>query len=285
MRIRILSILSATLCACWQGQAKGILVKFLPNPPEDSIVRYDVYRSTDSGQMGALLGSILPAAVDTLRYPDVGAQKGVAYFYSIKGVNAGGLESDPSDQTEAALPSLALPDTLRPDSSGSARCPLAASARPLQGVPLSLTLVDSSRFLLRYDAAAGRVEFRPVAGRADTGRVIVRASYYGKFEDRDTLLVVAAASPVASLPAPAAPPGLRAGRGPEGALRLSGLPALARVEILTLQGARVFSGMLRGPEAVVGGSEGAGHRYRAGYLTVRDAAGRLLAALKIPPGL
>lgn len=261
-----------------EADAKGILVKFLPNPPEDSIVRYDVYRSSDSADAGTSIGSILPIVADTLRYPDLSADKGTAYFYSIRAVNGDGLESDPSDVTAAAMPALALPDTLRADSAGAARWTLSLSARPLPGVPLFCALVDSSRFSLVFDSTRGKITFVPRAPRGDTAKLIVRASYFGKFEDRDTVLVMAGAPAATALRAGESAGALRAFRGNDGTLRLSGLPREAWVEIAGADGARIFRGFLRGPETAVRGLG-----YRACYVAVRDAGGRLLAALRPAP--
>jgi hypothetical protein len=60
-------------------------------------------------------------------------------------------------------------------------------ADPLSGeAPLSLALEDSSRFLLRYDAWTHRLTLSPRAD-ARQGWAVVRATYYGKFADRDSL--------------------------------------------------------------------------------------------------
>jgi hypothetical protein len=271
------------LCLCGSPRAKGVLVKFLPCPPEDSVARYDVYRSADSTQPGLPVGFILPVAVDTLRYPDPAAGKGSAWYYSIKAVNAAGLESDPSGWTEAGAPLLALPDTLRPDLSGLTRHALASSAHPLRAAAPLFSLADSSRFLIRFDSAGARLEFLSRDGRADTGLVVVRASYYAKFSDEDTVLVIAAKRAVTALAAPGVDPEPakpRAARSATGLLVLTGLPALAEVEVFTLRGVRVFQGLLRGPEAAIRPENSLG--YHAGYLTLSHPGGRILASLRIP---
>jgi hypothetical protein len=276
--------------AAGMARAKGILVKFLPNPAEDSIVRYDVYRSEDSGALGSAMGSIVPTVTDTLRYPDLAVERGRAYFYSVKAVNAGGLESDPSDRTEAGLPLLALPDTLKPDSlPGLARFRLAGGARPLSRAPFALSAslgaADGARLAFRFDTASGWMEFRPTSGLGDTARVIVRGSYYDKFEDSDTMLVIVSAAAPTGTARPhapassraAAPSALRISRDAGGSLRLAGLPRRALVEILAPSGVVMFRGTISGPEARL---EDAG--YHAGYLTARDGEGRLLGSLSLP---
>lgn len=286
MRIRPLLFLSACVCLGQVGrvEAMGILVKFLPNPPEDSIVRYDVYRADSAGRPGLPIGEILPApGQDTLRFPDVSAAKGRAYFYTVTAVNAAGAESDLSDETEVGIPSLALPDTLRPDAQGITQVTVPFAAAPLKGfATLALETPDSARFVLRYDDASGRAVFGSRSGRADTAKIIVRASYFGKFEDRDTVIVMMAAG----LPATANPPltasRLRFLRAPAGALRISGLPARAELQVFDALGTRLRRALVTGPEAVLAaGDEPPG--YHAGYLAIRDGEGRLLASLPLPP--
>jgi hypothetical protein len=173
--------------------AKGINVRFLPNPAPDSVAEYRILRTEIPGGAPILVGSV-PArpARDTLSFPDTGAVKGSAYAYRIVAVDAGGDASDPSDSSEIAEPSLDLPDTLRPpanlgQSPDGIRITLAAGADPLAGsAPLRLFLEDSADFSLRYDPAGRVATFAP-RGSVRSGRIVVRAEYYGKFSDRDTL--------------------------------------------------------------------------------------------------
>ena len=156
--------------------SKGILVRFLPNPPEDSIVTYRVLRADGPGLAPAPVGDV-PAAVnrDTFSFADSSALKGRPYLYSIIGLNAGGGISDPSESTTVATPILGLPDTLLGGAQG-ARWTLALAADPLAGVsPLALALADSSHFLLRYDSAARQIVFTP-RGSMLSGQVAVRAT-------------------------------------------------------------------------------------------------------------
>jgi hypothetical protein len=176
----------ATLAAS-PALSKGIVVRFLPNPPEDSVVTYRVLRADGPGLAPVPVGDV-PAAVsrDTFAFADSSALKGRPYLYSIIGLDAGGGISDPSESTAVATPILGLPDTLQGGAQG-ARWTLALGADPLAGTcPLALSLADSSRFLLRYDSAARQIVFT-ARGGALSGQVVVRATYFGKFTDQRTL--------------------------------------------------------------------------------------------------
>ena len=178
--------------AAW-AHPKGILVKFLPNPAGDSVVRYDVYRSEKPGDTGSAIGEIHTGLnQDTLRFPDLSVQKGIAYFYSVRAIDDSGNISPFSPQTRVGLPRLNLPDTLRPDpTSKLTRFVLAAAGQPLKGSEtLVLEVLDPDRIDIVFSDSAGRADFRSRSGKADTARVIVRATYLGKFEDRDTLIAI-----------------------------------------------------------------------------------------------
>lgn len=172
--------------ASLQAFAKGITVRFLPNPAEDSVVEYRILRAAP-GLPPAQVGRIAAApGRDTFSFADTSALKGLAYRYSIIGMNAAGGASDPSESTQVALPSLSLPDTLRAQGQG-ALWTLALAADPLSGeAPLALSLEDSSLFLLRYDAWTHQLDLSPRAD-ARQGWIVVRATYYGKFADRDSI--------------------------------------------------------------------------------------------------
>jgi hypothetical protein len=185
---------------------KGISVRFLPNPPEDSVVAYRVLRADGPGLPPAQVG-VVPAAggADTLAFADTSALRGRLYLYSIIGVDAAGGASDPSESTEVALPALGLPDTLKGGSLG-ARWTLALGADPLSGsAPLTLSLADSSLFTMRYDSAARQIVFAP-RGTALSGQVVVRATYYGKFADQGTLWIALDAPATSVAPNPSASP-------------------------------------------------------------------------------
>jgi len=169
--------------------SKGIMVRFLPNPPEDSVVNYQVMRADGVGLAPAQVGQVSAAAGrDTFAFADTSALKGRPYVYSIIGLDAGGGASAPSESTEVAQPFLALPDTLIGGAQG-ARFTLSLGANPLSGLaPLSLSLEDSSRFTLRYDSAAGQIVFA-ARGAARSGQVVVRATYFGKFTDQGSLWI------------------------------------------------------------------------------------------------
>lgn len=182
------------LAAFESVSARGIVVRFLPNLPEDSITRYLVYRSTESGRIGTAIGEVLPLkGVDTLRFPDLSAAKGIPYFYSVVGVDAAGRETEASVQTLIALPKLALPDSaslVRTASGTQAALPLNPEARPLgSSVPLKVSVSDTSRVTVSFDSASGKIVLRAKTGWTGLQKVVVTASYYGKFEDRDSLVL------------------------------------------------------------------------------------------------
>jgi hypothetical protein len=237
--------------------AKGITVRFLPNPAEDSVVEYRILRA-EPGLPPAQIGRVAVAAGrDTFSFADTSALKGLAYRYSIIGMNAGGGASDPSESTEVALPSLSLPDTLRADAR-EARWNLALSADPLSGAaPFSLSLEDSSRFVVRYDAASHQLMFAP-RGEAVQGWAVVRATYYGKFADRESIWLAFEATGIK-----AAAPG-RAGRA-------MGLPPT--------WSARQGSLRIRAAPGTPGGAAGAG---RAGTWDLLTAGGESVARLVLP---
>ncbi|MDB5103908.1 MAG: hypothetical protein JWP91_1597 [Fibrobacteres bacterium] len=189
------SILSSCIImlGTFMAEAKGISVRFLAGPAEDSLVRYEIYRSSAPGEPALPIGE-LPAVkgLDTLSFADESAEKGRSYAYLVKGVNAEGIESDPSDTTLVGYPYLSLPDTLRPDKvTGLIRMVLPAGSDPLRGaVPLSLALLDSSRFSLVFDPASNTATLRARSGRTDTGWAVVRAQYFDKFSDLDSVLIL-----------------------------------------------------------------------------------------------
>jgi hypothetical protein len=139
----------------------------------------------------------------------------------MRAVDGAGRESDPSDSTLAAIPLLSLPDTLRA-ASWPVAWTLPASAHPLRGMaalalelaqpaspagsqPAAAPAAQPAAVLLVYDTAAGRIEFRLSSGRADTVRIALRGSYFGKFADADTAVIVLAGAPVSlALPRAAA---------------------------------------------------------------------------------
>ena len=187
------------------ADANGIHVRFLANPAEDSIVKYRILRAEAPGLASQPIGEIAaPLLADTVGFPDLTAAKGKPYSYSIKAVNAGGEESDPSSATVVAYPALALPDTLRPDQvTGLTRFVISAASDPLRGTePLTLTLLDSTRFTLAFDSATHTATFRTRSGRVDSGWARVSAQYYGKFSDQDSVLLVAGIQPSVSLGSP-----------------------------------------------------------------------------------
>lgn len=203
--IRVLSLLLCCL-SIRTATAAGILVRFLASPPEDSVVRYDIWRLDSTASALVKIGSLAAgmAAADTLAFPDSTARKGVAYLYCLRAVNAAGLESEPSDSARVAVPRLALPDTVRP-TAGQTRLPLAPGAHPLAGIaPLAVSLADSTRLRLVHDTATGSLIFLSPLGLADTVTAVIRASYHGKFQDVDTVLVMVAGRIPSALPSPRA---------------------------------------------------------------------------------
>lgn len=281
---RILALCSALLC---QVAAKGITVRFLASPAEDSIVRYGVYRSGSAQGPATAIGQVSASPLlDTLSFSDTSARKGESYFYSIRAVNLAGIESDPSEATQIAFPVLSLPDTLKPDAaSRTTSISLPESTDPLRGyAPLSVALKDSSRFTMAFDLATRTLSFRSRTGKADTGAVIARADYYGKFEDRDTLLVIVAATQASSLrQAPVeskvdvsfpASHSLRSGF-----MTILNLPGPGRLEIMTALGSRMYSRSILSPKPALlwDGADNEGRPLRPGryLLVIRDAAGSI----------
>jgi hypothetical protein len=278
---------------------KGITVRFLPNPPEDSVVSYQVMRADGRGLAPVLVGKVSAASArDTIAFADTSALKGKPYLYSIIGVDSGGGASAPSESTEVAQPLLALPDTLLGVAQG-ARCALAFAADPLSGsAPLSLSLEDSSRFTLRYDTAAGQIVFAP-RGEARSGQVVVRAAYFGKFIDKGTVWISLEATALRPAPGAADPaqawdiPG--AWSWSRGSLRMRGPERSDRSgpsaswSLWTADGEAVAALILPGDgsEAAWDGRDRRGRPVKpAGYLwSVRAPAGALLRSgtLRILP--
>jgi hypothetical protein len=283
----------AVLPACFAGvaPAKGIAVRFLANPAEDSIVRYEVYRAGSPGGASVAVGEVaaVPGA-DTLSLPDLTAEKGTRYCYTILGVDVGGVVSEASEATQVAYPVLSLPDTLRPASGAlSTTVTLAAASHPLEGSePLSLALLDSSRFSVAYDPATRLAVFRSRTGSADSGWAVVRAEYFGKFRDRDSLYIVTASAAPVSLP-PLAPEVRAAAPFPDrysprsqGPLSLRDLPGPGRLEILTLSGSRAFGTEVPRPGSALlwDGKDDAGRPLRPSRYVwmVRGGSGAVLGA-------
>jgi hypothetical protein len=216
------------------AQAKGILVRFLAGPAEDSIVRYEVYRADAPGASALPIGKVaaVPGA-DTLVFSDLTAEKGRPYTYRVTSVNGEGGESDPSEQTQVAFPFLSLPDTLRPDkTTGLTRMVVPSSSDPLRGTaPLALALIDSSRFTLAFDAASHTAVLRSRSGKSDSAWTVVRAGYFDKFEDRDSVLVVVAGPATVSVAFPPDPgrAGKRSRRGALPPLLWNGRNAAGRM--------------------------------------------------------
>jgi hypothetical protein len=239
------------------AHSKGIAVRFLACPPEDSIVRYGVWRSDGAGAAPALLGEIAAAGSDTLEFLDTAAAKGRAYAYSVTAVNAGGLASDPSEATRVGFPRLSLPDTLRLEAGRASNVALPPSADPLEGeASLLISLRDSSGFTLTYDASARSLAFRARGAKGDTALAVVRAQYFGKFGDADSLWILAAA---------AAPVGLPQARpGGAGAASRPILPAR-------------YSPRTQGPVAI-------GNTAVTGFLEIADPLGAVVSSLPVPGG-
>lgn len=290
-RMRFLAWAVLPACFASVAPAKGIAVRFLANPDEDSVVRYEVYRAGSPGGASQSLGEMaaVPGA-DTLSFPDLTAEKGMRYSYTILGVNVDGVVSDHSEATQVAYPVLSLPDTLRPGKGALyATFVLAAASHPLEGSePLSLALLDSSRFSIGYDPATRLAVFRSRTGSADSGWAVVRAEYFGKFQDRDSLYIVTASASLSSFPAAApevrsaAPFPDRYSPNSQGPLSLRDLPGPGRLEILTLSGSRAFGIEVPRPGSALfwDGKDEAGRPLRPSRYVwmVRGGSGALLGA-------
>lgn len=283
-------------CIALPAFPKGITVRFMPNPPEDSIVKYAVLRADGAG--AAVQVGEVPAvpARDTFAFSDTGAARGRAYVYSIIGLDAAGNASDPSESTEVALPSLALPDTLS-GADADVRWTLPAGADPLSGAaPLSLLLEDSTRFSLRFDPLTHIAVF---GARADarSGWATVRATYFGKFADRDSVwLSFGASGAVTALRAPGSGPAYRMPSSwsfaRQGALRVKADAAAGshgRLDIVTARGEAVASMDLpgNGSEVLWDGKDSHGRYVKpASYLwAARGPRGAMLqsGALRLEP--
>lgn len=278
--------------------SEGILVRFLAGAPEDSLARYDVYRASGPGGAegpgglgspggeAVLIGSVAAGSTDTLSFPDSMAARGMAFRYTIRAVDRMGMESDPSDTTWAGFPRLGLPDTLRA-SGGVARFVLPAEAHPLRGyAPLALSLADSSRVRLAFDAAAGSLELRTAGGRPDTVRIVIQGDYFGKFADTDTAVFLMAAASQTAIPS--APPVSGAGhialaKLPAGAgWLLEGLPGRVRVELVSPAGRGIAAhtavdARFRLEASACGGNSGSSPC----LLLVRDRSGSLLGRFQL----
>ena len=255
--------------ACAPAHSKGISVRFLANPSGDSVVKYAVMRADGPGQAPVQVGEVGDAgkdgaaANDTLTFPDTAAVKGRAYLYSIVALDAEGGASDPSEPTEVASPSLGLPDTLRGDAAG-ARWTLPAGSDPLSGsAPLALSLEDTARFSLRYDSAAHQLVFES-RGETRSGWAQVRAVYFGKFVDRDSVWIDFA-------------PGALARPGRASASADIGLPSSWSPRLGAM---RIRLSPLTGVNGMNGASGGNSPR----SLEILTARGQSVAAIPLPAG-
>ena len=262
--LKVIVFWSIAFLAVLSPFASGITVRFLPNPPGDSIMRYAVLRSQGAGQAARELGQVAAQpGRDTLSFADSGASRGQAYLYSIVGIDASGARSEPSESTQVALPALNLPDTLRAEA-GGARWRLPVGSDPLSGiVPLALYAADTSRFQLAYDAVSRDLAIVP-RGAGDTGWVVLRAIYFGKFGDRDSLWLTRSGPKSAALLGAAAaeefavPAVWSQARGP---LRLRAGTGVERLDILDARGIIVAGVSLpgNGSEVLWDGHDRLGH--------------------------
>lgn len=262
--LKVIVFCSIVFLAALSAFAEGITVRFLPNPPEDSIARYVVLRSGGAEQVARELGGIAAQpGRDTLSFADSGASRGQAYVYSIIGIDGSGARSEPSESTQVALPALDLPDTLRADA-GGARWRLPLESDPLSGIaPLALSAVDSARFQLAYDKASRDLVIMP-RGNAGSGWVVLRAIYFGKFEDRDSLWLSLTPKTAAISGVPTAAEGFTvpAVWSPaRGQLRLRAENGVERLDILDARGIAVAEVSLpgNGSEVLWDGHDRLGH--------------------------
>ncbi|HLJ79162.1 MAG TPA: fibronectin type III domain-containing protein [Acidobacteriaceae bacterium] len=99
-----LSILSAGILAAAMALQGGVSVVLHWQPPaksSDAVVGYNVYR-TDAGSSAWV--KINKDLVHAATYTDKTAERGAAYSYSIRSVDAQGHESGPSEPWSVTIP-------------------------------------------------------------------------------------------------------------------------------------------------------------------------------------
>ncbi|MEO6095539.1 MAG: hypothetical protein ABIW76_07635 [Fibrobacteria bacterium] len=227
----------------------GFLVRFLPNP--EPATKYTIYRTTAPGMPRVKIGEIPAVGKDTLEFEDLGVERGVPYFYSMTSTFAAtGLESEFSGQSAVAYPKLNLPDTLRSlPGIGSVQFIVEAKNDPLAGIaPIQVVVDGTTPFNYQFSAATKTMVITPKVGQLMTSaKIIIRAGYYGQFQDIDTVLVLVTGGVgirpteafLRSNPSPIASP------LENGTVLFSNLPENGELRVYTLQGVTAFQSPLR----------------------------------------
>lgn len=283
-KLLLLSLLLA-VPACAQPRL-GFLVRFLPNP--EPATKYTIYRTTAPGLPRVKIGEMPAVGKDTLEFEDLGVDRGVPYFYSMTSTFAStGLESEFSSQSAVAYPLLNLPDTLRSlPGIGSVQFTVDAKNDPLAGItPIQIGVDGTTPFNYQYTASTKTMLITPkTAGTLTSAKIIVRAGYYGQFQDVDTVVVLVSGSvgiqtgafSNSTLANPIASP------LENGSVLFTNLPGNGELRIFTLQGATAFQSPLHANDGTLlwdGGRKDVGSQLLS--FRVTDQAGRVAGSGRI----
>lgn len=169
----------------------GIIMKFLPSAPEDSVAKYDIYRDSVLGQskrIGTITVNDSISRLDTVSFSDTTVSRGTPYWYSVTALNAAGANSERSTKTKIGIPKLEIVDTLKLFSHGDIVLKMDSTFNPLGGG----LKVEASHPLVKWDTVQKYIIFSGNAVRSSgiNELVIIKASYYDKFFARDTVRVI-----------------------------------------------------------------------------------------------
>jgi hypothetical protein len=233
------------------AQTQGFLVRFLANL--DATTKYSVYRSNTPGSVGLKIGEVIPTGKDTLEFGDLNVVKGTAYFYSVTGTFASGLESDFSSQSAVAYPSISLPDTIRSlPGIAAATFVLDAKMDPLANIaPLDAQIEGTSPFNVQFVPGTHSLVVTSKLGLVQAGKVKIRTSYYGQFQDLDSTVVVISTTAAINPAFPVHGQRLTVSPLQPGSLLFSHLPASGELQIFTLQGTTAFKQRFAGGDGTL----------------------------------
>ena len=110
LRLKPRAVLVCTLIVLWFAliqfahisAAQQVRLEWDSNP-QPNILGYNLYRSEQPNVFSSPINSTL---IRTTSFVDATARAGQMYFYVLTAVTDNGLESSPSNQVEAAIPSL-----------------------------------------------------------------------------------------------------------------------------------------------------------------------------------